>query len=80
MNYPGRIPEPGEIVLLGAAASVQFGGDRATLLRVTRIDKRPTYDGWIWLSGYELDRRGSAISKRDVFVQIDGIKYRHKSP
>lgn len=75
VNDPDRIPEAGEIVLLSAAASVQFSADRAILLRVTRVDKRPTYDGWIWLAGYQLDRRGNAVSKRDVFVQIEGIKY-----
>lgn len=76
VNYPARTPESGEIVLLDAAASVQFAGDRAILLRVSRIDERYTYDGWTWLSGYQLDRQGNAVAKRDVFVSLAGIKYR----
>ncbi|MFK3984992.1 hypothetical protein ACI2K4_32050 [Micromonospora sp. NPDC050397] len=76
MNYPGRTPESGEIVLLDAGASVQFAGDRAILLRVSKVDERYTYDGWTWLSGYQLDRQGNATAKRDVFVSLAGIKYR----
>lgn len=65
---------PGEVLAVGAAASVQFAGDRGFLIRVTQIDKRPTYDGWLWLAGYVLDRRGEAVEKREIFVQRDGLR------
>jgi hypothetical protein len=67
------IPKIGDVVALGGRASVQFAGDRDILLRVTVIDRRPTYHGWVWLTGYVLDRTGQAIDKREVFVQLAGL-------
>ena len=75
MTGPGRVPVPGDIVRLARAASVQFTGEQAIILRVIGIDKRPTYHGWIWLIGYQLDHQGDALTKRRVFVQIRGIEF-----
>ncbi|TWG14015.1 hypothetical protein FHX34_104308 [Actinoplanes teichomyceticus] len=61
------------MVKLTAAASVQFGDDRATLFRIIRVDPRTTYVGWVWLIGYTVDARGQAIERREVFVQIAGL-------
>ncbi|WP_430791721.1 hypothetical protein [Actinoplanes sp. G11-F43] len=61
------------MVHLTAAASVQFGGDRATLFRIIRVDPRPTYAGWVWLIGYALDDQGAAVVRREVFVQVAGL-------
>jgi hypothetical protein len=69
-----RVPRPGDVVLLGAAASVQFAADRAIVLRVTRVDFEKTYDGWTWLVGYVLNQRGRAVERREVFVQLAGIR------
>ncbi|MEV4771699.1 hypothetical protein [Micromonospora humida] len=43
-------------MLIDRRASVQFIGERALWLRVTSVDDRPTYDGWVWLTG--LDQPG----------------------
>jgi hypothetical protein len=67
-------PVPGDVVWLGAAASVQFAGGRAIALRLISIDPRPTYRGWVWLIGYELDRQGNAVGRREVFVRVAGVR------
>lgn len=59
--------------MLGRAASVQFA-IVPIRLRVIGVDPRPTYDGWLWLVGYQLDERGQAIAKREVFVQRAGVR------
>ena len=67
-------PRPGELVFVGASASVQFAGTRAFAFRVIAVDDRPTYDGWIWLDGYQLDPSGDAIDRRRIFVQLSGLR------
>jgi hypothetical protein len=47
-----QVLRAGELVYVGASASVQFAGDRSVMLRVIRVHDRPTYAGWIWLDGY----------------------------
>ncbi|BFU47923.1 hypothetical protein KRMM14A1004_61600 [Krasilnikovia sp. MM14-A1004] len=66
--------KPGQIVHLGGAASVQFEGLRAITLRIVRVDRRPTYEGWIWLEGYVLDSHGRAVERRNVFVLRAGLR------
>ncbi|MGC4804381.1 hypothetical protein [Micromonospora sp. DT233] len=34
-----------------------------------------TYDGWTWLDGYVLDRRGDAIARRSLFVMSAGLRW-----
>jgi hypothetical protein len=69
-----RVPQTGDLVKIGAAASVQFAGDRALLMRVTSVNKKPTYQGWVWLTGYVLNDAGEATAKREVFVQMAGLR------
>jgi hypothetical protein len=64
---------PGDVVRVGAEASVQFSGDRALTFRVIRVDPRVTYDGWIWLEGYVLGPAGNALQRRRIFVRQDGL-------
>lgn len=45
------VPEPGDVLRIGAQASVQFGGDSAITYRVTVVSNQATYDGWVWLTG-----------------------------
>ncbi|GAB3810449.1 hypothetical protein [Micromonospora zhanjiangensis] len=45
-------PRPGDLLVIDGRASVQFAGDCALLFRVTTVSERPTYHGWIWLTGY----------------------------
>ncbi|MEU7587372.1 hypothetical protein AB0A95_13835 [Micromonospora sp. NPDC049230] len=44
--------KPGDIVLIGAACSVQFSGDRALRLRLVSVGETDPYNDWIWLTGY----------------------------
>ena len=68
------LPKSGDLLYLGRAASPQFGGDRGIRFRLIRVHDWSTYEGWVWLDGYQLDGRGDAIERRSVFVIIDGIQ------
>lgn len=63
----------GDILLIGPAASVQF--QIPIRFRVIRIDPKPTYQGWLWLEGYELDDSDLATGRRCVFVQAGGLEH-----
>ncbi|GIE66513.1 MULTISPECIES: hypothetical protein [Actinoplanes] len=65
---------PGDVVHVGADASVQFSGDRALTFRIIRVDPRVTYDGWIWLDGYVLGPAGNALQRRRIFVRQEGLR------
>ena len=67
------LPQPGEVVLIGASASVQFSGKHGFTFRIIAVDSRPTYDGWVWLDGYQLDGRGQATARRKIFVRRSGL-------
>jgi hypothetical protein len=45
------------------------------LFRVIRVYDWPTYDGWAWLDGYQLNAGGDAVSRRSIFVQLAGLTY-----
>jgi hypothetical protein len=60
------------------AASVQFV--TPIYFRVIRVHDWPTYDGWIWLDGYELDDAGDAVERRSLFVQVGGLRAVGKAP
>jgi len=68
------VPKAGDVLVIDGAASVQFRGDRRILFRLIRVDVRPTYDGWVWLHGYSLDGHQQAVERRDIFVQLAGLK------
>ncbi|MEW2445105.1 hypothetical protein [Micromonospora marina] len=65
-------PNPGDILLVTRAASVQFA--KPIRFRVIRALDWTTYDGWAWLDGYELDARGEAVARRTIFVQPAGLR------
>lgn len=65
-------PRSGDILRITKSASVQFSDP--ILFRVIRIHDWPTYDGWMWLDGYQLDASGDAVDRRSIFVLIDGIQ------
>ncbi len=69
-------PRPGDVVLLGAAASVQFAGGRAVHLAVIRLGRyASTPAGWVWLTGYQLDPlTGQALAVRNLFVRAAGMQ------
>jgi hypothetical protein len=66
-------PLPGDVLRIDERASVQFQGDRAMRFQVIRVDRRPTYDGWLWLEGYVLNNRGRAVQRRRIFVRQSGL-------
>ncbi|RAO07825.1 hypothetical protein [Micromonospora noduli] len=67
-------PSPGDLLVIDGRASVQFAGDRALTFRVVSVCDRPTYEGWVWLTGYVINRRGNATAKREIFVQLAGLR------
>jgi hypothetical protein len=68
------LPQPGDVVHVGPAASVQFSGSRSLTFRVIRVDPRSTYDGWLWLEGYVLGPTGVALQRRRIFVRQEGLE------
>ncbi|MGW0506047.1 hypothetical protein [Micromonospora sp. NPDC003241] len=63
----------GQVLLLDGGASPQFA-HRPLTLRLSAVLPFTTFDGWVWLSGYALDRRGVATARREVFVRWRGIR------
>jgi hypothetical protein len=72
------LPRSGDVIHVTKAASVQFTA--AMLFRVIRVHDWPTYDGWIWLDGYELNTAGDAVERRSIFVQVSGLRQVAKGP
>ncbi|MGC4806653.1 hypothetical protein [Micromonospora sp. DT233] len=69
----------GDLLHLTSAASVQFG--KPILFRLIRVmTDRITYDGWIWIEGYQLDEKGDAVARRELFVQPAGLRKLNPSP
>ncbi|MFG1674953.1 hypothetical protein [Micromonospora sp. NPDC049282] len=63
----------GDLVRLDRTASVQFC--RPITVRVIReIVGRSTFDGWAWIEAYELNGRGEAVAKRELFVKPAGLR------
>ncbi|WP_243706144.1 hypothetical protein [Micromonospora sp. KC721] len=67
-------PSPGDLLIVDGAASVQFAGNRALRLRVVSVGADEPYPGWLWLTGYVLDRRDQAVAKREIYVQLSGLR------
>ncbi|HCT75378.1 MAG TPA: hypothetical protein DGG94_09250 [Micromonosporaceae bacterium] len=65
-------PQAGDILQVGREASVQFR--HPMMFRVIRVHDWPTYDGWMWLDGYQLNSAGDAVERRSIFVQQAGLK------
>jgi len=68
-----QLPSIGDLLILSATASIQF--QRPIPFRVIKCLPWSTYVGWCWVRGYQLDELGEAVDERDVFVQIDGLRY-----
>ncbi|MFG3703573.1 hypothetical protein ACGF7U_02385 [Micromonospora sp. NPDC047670] len=74
------VPKPGDVLYVNRQASVQFGGDRALIFRVIKVSDQPTYYGWIWLTGYVIDRAGRALDRREIYVQEAGLQLADPPP
>jgi hypothetical protein len=68
------LPQPGDVLEVDGAASVQFGDHPRLLFRVIAVSPRATYEGWVWLTGYVVDRSGSALERREIFVRAAGLR------
>ncbi|MFV2021830.1 hypothetical protein [Micromonospora sp. LOL_023] len=66
------LPRSGDVLHVTRAASVQFL--EPLLFRVIRVHDWQTYQGWVWLDGYELNAVGEAVDRRSIFVQINGLR------
>src|SRR6478752_4677610 len=65
-------PQAGDILHVTREASVQFL--RPMMFRVIRVHDWPTYEGWVWLDGYQLNAAGDAVERRSIFVQVNGLQ------
>jgi hypothetical protein len=72
-----RLPGAGDLVLVTRAASVQFV--TPIMFRVIRVLDWVTFDGWVWLDGYQLDKKGNAVARRSIFVQPAGLRVQQRS-
>ncbi|MEV8506783.1 hypothetical protein AB0368_18495 [Actinoplanes sp. NPDC051475] len=72
------LPRSGDVIHVTKAASVQFSSPM--IFRVIRVHDWPTYEGWIWLDGYELNSSGDAVERRSIFVQVSGLRQVGKAP
>ena len=64
-------PRSGDVLRVTKSASVQFR--EPMMFRVIRVHDWESPDGWAWLDGYELDSSGSAIQRRSIYVQVNGL-------
>ncbi|GAB3148310.1 hypothetical protein GCM10027290_32840 [Micromonospora sonneratiae] len=64
-------PRSGDVLRVTRTASAQFA--EPILFRVIRAHDWPTYRGWIWLDGYQLNAAGDAVDRRSIFVRLDGL-------
>ncbi|MEU7591333.1 hypothetical protein AB0A95_34180 [Micromonospora sp. NPDC049230] len=68
----------GDLVRLTTTASVQFF--RPIIVRVIRELDHVTYDGWVWLDGYELGEKGDAVARRELYVRREGVQLIEAAP
>ncbi|MDG4768354.1 hypothetical protein O7632_30315 [Solwaraspora sp. WMMD406] len=74
-GQPPADPRPGDLLIIDRRASVQFAAGRGFVFRVTTVDPKPTYHGWLWLTGYVLAPDGEARERREIFVQRAGLRW-----
>ncbi|GIJ12819.1 hypothetical protein ACFFMR_13925 [Micromonospora andamanensis] len=71
------------VYLLTREASPQFATPITVRVIRERTD-RSSYDGWAWIEVYQLDSRGEAIDRRELYVRPDGMRPapppRHRAP
>ncbi|MEV7351430.1 MULTISPECIES: hypothetical protein [Micromonospora] len=62
----------GDVLLISRTASPQFV--HPIYFRLIRFrHELHTYDGWTWLDGYQLDKKGEAAVRREVFVMHNAL-------
>ncbi|WP_091281580.1 hypothetical protein [Micromonospora haikouensis] len=68
----------GDVLHITAACSVQFAKPMMFRLIKVRHDL-VTYDHWVWLDGYQLDAKGDAVARREIFVLRAGLTVRRRT-
>ncbi|MFI9638893.1 hypothetical protein ACIG87_02320 [Micromonospora sp. NPDC051925] len=65
---------PGDLLHLTRSASPQF--TRPIIVRAIRelVDQH-TYDGWVWITAYQLNAAGDAVRHRELFLRRDGLRW-----
>ncbi|MDT0527700.1 hypothetical protein RM555_01710 [Micromonospora sp. DSM 115977] len=71
---PVRMLRAGEILHLTRAASPQFVTPMRVRVIRELVDRFPPY-GWLWFEGYQLDAKGRAVAKRELFVLREGLEW-----
>ena len=61
VNLVGKVTQ-----VMGPVVDVQFAGDRRLTFRVISVDQKPTYHGWVWLTGYVINHSGEAAERRET--------------
>ena len=66
---------PGVVLLITKHASAQFAAVEPFPFRlITHRTYGSTPAGCTWIDGYQLHPAGHAVERRQLFVQIDGLK------
>ncbi|WP_247666778.1 hypothetical protein [Micromonospora sp. C81] len=73
-------PSPGDLLVIDGRASVQFAGDRTLTFRVASVSDQPTYQGWIWLTGYVINRRCNATANVRSTFKLPACARRRDAP
>lgn len=75
-----RPVRPGDVLHLTREASPQFV--RPIVARVIRLCdfKTPPPYGWEWVDVYQLDARGFATDRRQLFVRLEGVRFLAQPP
>ncbi len=69
----------GDILHLTRMASPQFV--RPILFRLIKIrTELHTYNGWMWIDGYQLDKKGDAAARRELYVLQTGVRLLRRPP
>ncbi|WFE98218.1 hypothetical protein [Micromonospora sp. WMMD987] len=72
MNH--RPLRAGDVLLLTRTASPQF--TQPITVRVIReLTDRHTYQGWVWITAYQLDAAHQAVRRRELYVRRDGLHW-----
>ncbi|MGW1059815.1 hypothetical protein [Micromonospora rubida] len=68
----------GDVLHITAACSVQF--TKPVMFRLIKVrHDLVTYDHWIWLDGYQLDAKGEAAARREIFVLRAGLTVQRRT-
>lgn len=75
MTESPRLPVTGEVVAITGACSVQFAGQHFLMRIIHTFSNWSTPEGWVWLTGYVLDKDMQALHRRELLVQVAGLSF-----